>query len=167
MITDEMVNAGAPRGKWWRLGGGSAASQDEPDATLQKAIYSAFRNIDMGVCSGMPYIAEQSVTDLSEALSTAIAAEIERALSAIETAPATGEVERLSRTPSTHVLVTAEEIDDLVDRLLDAQQDVNLSANETMSQPLCDASALIDEVEKMLLRIRAALTTATDGKSDD
>jgi hypothetical protein len=53
---------------------------------------------------------------------------------------------------------SSDAIDDLIERLLDAQQDINLSANETMSQPLCDASALISEVEKMLLLVRAAIT---------
>ncbi|MDO1582395.1 hypothetical protein [Rhizobium oryzicola] len=63
--------------------------------------------------------------------------------------------------PQTHVLPSANEIDDLIEHLLDAQQDINLSANETMSQPLCDASALIDEVEKMLRRVRV-LSTAPE-----
>ena len=44
---------------------------------------------------------------------------------------------------------------DLIERLLDAQQDINLAANERMDQSLCDASALIDEIEPIL---RAALT---------
>lgn len=38
-------------------------------------------------------------------------------------------------------------IDSLLHRILDAQQDINLEANSRMSQSLCDASALIDEVE--------------------
>lgn len=40
----------------------------------------------------------------------------------------------------------------LIERLLDAQQDINLAANETMSQPFADASALIDEIEPILRR---------------
>jgi len=43
--------------------------------------------------------------------------------------------------------------EDLIKRLLDAQQDINLAANEHMSQPLCDASALIDEIEQVLRRL--------------
>jgi len=43
--------------------------------------------------------------------------------------------------------------EDLIERLLDAQQDINLAANEHMSQPLCDASALIDEIEQVLRRL--------------
>lgn len=39
---------------------------------------------------------------------------------------------------------------ELIERLLDAQQDINLAANETMRQSLADASALIDEIEPIL-----------------
>lgn len=47
------------------------------------------------------------------------------------------------------------DIEDLIERLLDSQQDINLEANMRMSQPLCDASALIDDVEAVLRRIAA------------
>lgn len=50
-------------------------------------------------------------------------------------------------------------IDSLIHQLLDAQQDLNLEANERMSQPLCDASALIEEAERAL-RIAASLSSA-------
>lgn len=43
---------------------------------------------------------------------------------------------------------------ELIERLLDAQQDINLAANSTMDQSLANASALIDEIEPIL---RAAL----------
>ncbi|WP_313522625.1 hypothetical protein [Shinella sp.] len=49
------------------------------------------------------------------------------------------------------------EIDELVEELLDAQQNINLAAYSHMDQSLCDASALIDRVEAFLLRIRSAL----------
>ncbi|WP_143748402.1 Lar family restriction alleviation protein [Mesorhizobium carmichaelinearum] len=42
-------------------------------------------------------------------------------------------------------------IDCLLHRLLDAQQDINLAANERMDQSLCDASALIDETQTAIL----------------
>lgn len=45
-----------------------------------------------------------------------------------------------------------DERDDLIERLLDAQQDVNQIANETMSQTLCSVSALLDEIEVALRR---------------
>ncbi|MEI9428680.1 hypothetical protein [Mesorhizobium sp. Cs1299R1N3] len=44
-------------------------------------------------------------------------------------------------------------IDSLLHRLLDAQQDINLAANQGMDQALCDASALIDEVETCIRRL--------------
>ena len=44
-------------------------------------------------------------------------------------------------------------IDSLLHRVLDAQQDINLAANEQMSQPLCDASVLLDEVEQTIRRM--------------
>jgi hypothetical protein len=44
-------------------------------------------------------------------------------------------------------------IDCLLHRLLDAQQDINLAANEGMSQPLADAASLIDEVEAAIRRL--------------
>ncbi|WP_332692061.1 hypothetical protein [Devosia sp.] len=54
-------------------------------------------------------------------------------------------------------------IDSLIHQLLDAQQDINLEANERMSQPLCDASALIEEVERAL-RKAAALAAPASAK---
>ena len=45
---------------------------------------------------------------------------------------------------------------ELIERLLDAQQDINLAANATMDQSLCDASALIDEIEPILRRALAS-----------
>lgn len=51
---------------------------------------------------------------------------------------------------------TEADIENLIERLLDAQQDINLAANQHMSQPLCDASAVIDEVEKTLRRLAAS-----------
>ncbi|MDK1386333.1 hypothetical protein QN224_13035 [Sinorhizobium sp. 8-89] len=65
-----------------------------------------------------------------------------------------------SRVRSALVLETGEaqrdRIDDLIERLLDAQQDINFAANCHMDQSLCDASALIDEVEAFLLLIRSS-----------
>jgi hypothetical protein len=49
-------------------------------------------------------------------------------------------------------------IDCLIDRLLDAQQDINLAANEFMDQPLCGASELLEEIELCIRRL--ALTAA-------
>ena len=45
------------------------------------------------------------------------------------------------------------EIDSMIHRLLDAQQDINLQANECMSQSLCDASATIDDCERLLRKL--------------
>lgn len=73
---------------------------------------------------------------------------------------------RKTPAPQAGSLPSAAEIDDMIERLLDAQQDINLSANETMSQPLCDASALIDQVETMLRRVRSAALAATEGSAD-
>lgn len=53
------------------------------------------------------------------------------------------------------VEVKATEINDLIEELLDAQQDINLAANSHMDQSLCDASALIDRVEAFLRRVSA------------
>lgn len=51
------------------------------------------------------------------------------------------------------------EVDDLIDRLLDAQQDLNLAANIHMDQSIASASTLLDEVE-IALRALAATTEA-------
>lgn len=51
-------------------------------------------------------------------------------------------------------------IDSLLHRLLDAQQDINFEANERMSQSLCDASALIDEVETAIRQLSASPRSA-------
>lgn len=47
--------------------------------------------------------------------------------------------------------------DCLIHRVLDAQQDINFHANEGMSQSLCEAASLLDEVESVL-RKSAALS---------
>lgn len=47
------------------------------------------------------------------------------------------------------------EVDDLIDRLLNAQQDLNLAANVHMDQSIASASILLDEVE-IALRTLAA-----------
>lgn len=49
-----------------------------------------------------------------------------------------------------HVLTGNPEVDSVIDRLLDAQRDINHAANEGMDQSLCDASQLIDDVESWL-----------------
>jgi hypothetical protein len=56
------------------------------------------------------------------------------------------------------VEVKPAEIEDLIEQLLDAQQNINLAANENMDQSLCDASALIDKTEEMLHRILSTLS---------
>lgn len=43
-----------------------------------------------------------------------------------------------------------QEVDSLIHRLLDAQQDISFAANAHMDQSLCDAAALIDDVERYL-----------------
>ncbi|TCP88941.1 PGDYG protein [Rhizobium sp. PP-CC-2G-626] len=68
--------------------------------------------------------------------------------------------------PETNVMPAPNEINDMIERLLDAQQEINRSANETMSQPLCDAAALIDELEQMLIKIKFAILAATEGSAD-
>ena len=51
------------------------------------------------------------------------------------------------------------EVDDLIDRLLNAQQDLNLAANVHMDQSIASASTLLDEVE-IALRTLAATPAA-------
>ncbi|MEJ2800599.1 hypothetical protein WAE61_01870 [Comamonadaceae bacterium PP-2] len=63
------------------------------------------------------------------------------------------DADRAARAAPTQVDAGA--IDDLIDRLLDAQQDLNLAANEAMSQPLASAAALLDDVEIALRRYAA------------
>lgn len=62
---------------------------------------------------------------------------------------------RIGAAPTPPAKETADYLDGLIDRLNEAQQDINLVANETMSQPLCSASALLDEVEAALRRYAA------------
>lgn len=52
-------------------------------------------------------------------------------------------------------------VDSLIHQLLDTQQDINREANERMSQPLCDASSLLEEVEQALRLAAAHLSTST------
>lgn len=54
------------------------------------------------------------------------------------------------------------DIDGLIDRLLDAQQDLNLAANVHMDQSIASASTLLDEVE-IALRTLAATQPAAQG----
>lgn len=48
------------------------------------------------------------------------------------------------------------EVDGLIHRLLDAQQDINFAANTHMDQSLCNAAALIDDVERYLRKYASA-----------
>ena len=80
--------------------------------------------------------------------------------------PETNEMAALRAQPQAREDAPAEagEVDDdLIERLLDAQQDINLAANETMRQSLADASALIDEIEPIL---RAALRAQPPARED-
>ena len=49
---------------------------------------------------------------------------------------------------------------ELIDRLQDAQQDINLAANTHMSQQLASAAALLDEVESTLRALSATQPAA-------
>ncbi len=51
------------------------------------------------------------------------------------------------------------EVDDLIDRLLDAQQDLNLAANVHMDQSIASASTLLDKVEIALRTLSATHAT--------
>ncbi|WP_417790671.1 hypothetical protein [Terasakiella pusilla] len=51
------------------------------------------------------------------------------------------------------------------ERLLDAQQDINFHANTTMSQSVADASALIDEIDVKILKAQDAIAKAEGGAS--
>ena len=51
------------------------------------------------------------------------------------------------------------EVDDLIDRLLNAQQDLNLAANVHMDQSIASASTLLDEVEIALRTLAATHPT--------
>lgn len=51
------------------------------------------------------------------------------------------------------------DVDDLIDRLLDAQQDLNLAANVHMDQSIASASTLLDEVEIALRTLAATQPT--------
>ena len=55
------------------------------------------------------------------------------------------------------------EVDDLIDRLLDAQQDLNLAANIHMDQSIASASTLLNEVE-IALRTFAATRPIKQGE---
>ena len=46
--------------------------------------------------------------------------------------------------------LTDEALESHIEALLDAQQDINLAANQHMNQALCDASALLDTTERFL-----------------
>lgn len=58
-----------------------------------------------------------------------------------------------------HVQVVELEVDDLIDRLLNAQQDLNLAANVHMDQSIASASTLLDEVEIALRTLAATHPT--------
>ena len=57
------------------------------------------------------------------------------------------------------------EVDDLIDRLLNAQQDLNFAANVHMDQCIASASTLLDEVE-IALRTLAATHPTQQGLAD-
>lgn len=51
--------------------------------------------------------------------------------------------------------LTDEALEGHIELLLDAQQDINLAANQHMNQALCDASALLDTTERFLRELLA------------
>lgn len=53
-------------------------------------------------------------------------------------------------------------LDCLLHRMLDAQQDINLAANEGMDQSLANASTLIDEIESCIRKSAAMVAEAAD-----
>lgn len=57
---------------------------------------------------------------------------------------------------------TPDDVDALIERLLDAQQDINFAANCSMDQSLCDASALIDDVEVFLNRVKTMMIMSAE-----
>ena len=69
--------------------------------------------------------------------------------------------EQLSAHPAEGVPAQAVEleVDDLIDRLLNAQQDLNLAANVHMDQSIASASTLLDEVEIALRTLAATHPT--------
>ena len=75
--------------------------------------------------------------------------ELEAELAALKAAPAKVTVEQ----------VVELEVDDLIDRLLNAQQDLNLAANVHMDQSIASASTLLDEVEIALRTLAATHPT--------
>lgn len=75
-----------------------------------------------------------------------------------EVAHVVQELRSLRSKPVAGVEVKPSEIEDLIEQLLNAQQDINFAANSTMDQSLCDASALIDKVEAVLRRILSTLS---------
>lgn len=85
---------------------------------------------------------------LSDATCEVIAQSIARKLKATAVSPAAAQDEH-----------------ELIERLLDAQQDINLAANETMRQSLADASALIDEIEPILRQALNAHSSAAQDAS--
>ncbi|MFZ7310253.1 hypothetical protein [Comamonas jiangduensis] len=58
-----------------------------------------------------------------------------------------------------HAQAVELEVDDLIDRLLNAQQDLNLAANVHMDQSIASASTLLDEVEIALRTLAATHPT--------
>lgn len=89
-----------------------------------------------------------------------------RALKAQLSAIGAGGVEPLRKRASTahHAEGVPEqvvelEVDDLIDRLLNAQQDLNLAANVHMDQSIASASTLLDEVEIALRALSATHAT--------
>lgn len=55
--------------------------------------------------------------------------------------------------------------EEMRERLLDAQQDINFYANTTMAQCVADASALIDQIDSMMAKGRAVIAKA-EGRAE-
>ena len=109
------------------------------------------------------FLKEDWTFDDSVDLSKEIAAQLRDIIGAALTHPEFNVTEALAarQSPepsSSEVRVNRENIESLIEDLLDAQQDINLAANERMDQSLCDASALIDKTETILRRILSTLS---------
>ena len=135
-------------------------STEQPEALMRLADNYAEACFDQGLnqrtTDDKPETEREKLENAIRRMHTRIA-ELEAQLSAI----GAGGVEPLRKQAAAPqaVQVVELEVDDLIDRLLNAQQDLNLAANVHMDQSIASASTLLDEVEIALRTLAATHPT--------
>lgn len=173
-MTDKLVEALERDVEWLDRFGRSVHCTVEDNDTIQRVVAFARRALSSRPAGEAVAYAGLPMSDLDLTLHYEASKNGIVDLEPSEVRQIIGELRHLRAHPPAAVAGDDDE-HELIERLLDAQQDINLVANQRMDQSLCDASALIDEIEPILRRALSAprqpdgeaVREAVEGIADD